>query len=260
LPIHKYAPGALHVGHVQPIIDKLTTTHEPNTTRNVRACLRAALNFAIKRRYINYNVARFVEMPDIPKSRVVPLTSAQAQALLDIVKGHHVEAAYYLAVVLGLREGEILAIRWQDVDLAARVLRVTGTLRRHKGQLLRTRPKTDNSHDTMPLPDVIVNLLRPLERGHGYVFTTDTGNAIDPVNFYKQFMRFRKLAGLPDTVTFHTLRHSSASFMIANGTHPRVVMEHLRHSQIGITMDTYGHLLDGAHREEMDKIADLFTH
>lgn len=243
----------------------------PRTVTYTRAVLRKALNQALRWGHVPRNVATLVDVPAARRKAIVPLTQAQARALLKAVTGHRLEALYRLTLSLGLRRGEALGLRWQDVDLERKTLRVVMALQRFKGKLVLDAPKTRSSARQLPLPDVLVSVLRAhraaqeverVEAGdewqeHGLVFPSRTGSPTEPRNLVRHFKGALRAAGLPESTRFHDLRHSCASFLIAQGVHPRVVMEILGHSQIGITMDTYGHVLPETQRDAVDGITEL---
>jgi integrase len=166
----------------------------------------------------------------------------------------------------------VLGLRWADIDFEKQTLRITGALQRVQGKLERSEPKTRAGARTLLLPDVLVKLLaahkqrQDEERAfwgaewqeHDLVFPTERGTPMEPSNLHRHFKLALKRAGLPHATRFHDLRHTCATFLIAQGIHPRVVMEILGHSQISLTMNIYGHVLPETQREATTKVADLF--
>jgi integrase len=193
------------------------------------------------------------------------------RALLSAVAGHRLEALYRVALSLGLRRSEVLGLRWADIDFDQALLRVTGALQRIRGKLERSTTKTVASAQPITLTPVLLASLRQhretqsrerAEAGeqwndHGLVFTTRIGTPIEPRNLIRHFKTVLKKAALPPTIRFHDLRHSCATLLIAQGVHPRVVMEILRHSQISTTMNTYAHVLPRLQRDATTKIEEL---
>jgi integrase len=161
--------------------------------------------------------------------------------------------------------GEALALHWADVNLDAELTRVRWTLSRTSKELQLDEPKTDKSRRTVPLPRSAVEALkvhrtRQLEeqrtaagawQEHGLVFTTEIGTPLEPRNVLRRFELLEHRAGLHG-VTLHTLRHSAASFVLAAGTHTKVVQEHLGHSSYAITADIYSHVGPAQQREAAD--------
>ena len=181
--------------------------------------------------------------------------TAQAEALLAALQGDRLWAMYRLMLATGLRRGEALGLHWRDVDLDAAVLRVRWTLARTSTGFELGEPKTEKSRRTVPLPRSAVAALREhrkrqaaeqLAAGHlwersGLVFTSEIGTALEPRNVLRRFEALAERAGLSG-VHLHTLRHSAASFLLAAGTHTKVVQEHLGHSSYAITADIYSHV------------------
>jgi integrase len=216
------------------------------TVQNVRIVLRAALNQALKWGKVTRNVATLVDPPRVEKFAIAPLTREQAQCLLDAVRGQRMEALYWLALSLGLRKGEVLALRWADLDFTQRTLRVVGSVQVIGSKIQIVPPKTTSSVRTLPLPDVLLQVilrhrdLQEQEReAYGpdwnrqdLVFPSTNGLPIWPRNVNVAFKRILRAAGLPETTRFHDLRHSCATLLIQQGVHLRVVMEILGHSSM----------------------------
>ena len=267
-----YQLAKLTPEHVQAMLNGLSTAGlAPRTVRNVRAVLRDALNQAVKRRRIPYNVATLVEIPRAEKPQIAPLTPDQARALLAAVQGHPLEALYRVALSLGLRRGEVLALRWKDVDFKRQELRVTGSARRTNRVLQRRTTKTDSSIRTLPLPEQLIQVLRqhraqqdeararPNWHEHDLVFPSSVGTLMEPGNLYRQFKAVLKRAGLPTTTRFHDLRHSCATLLLAQGVPLVVVRDMLGHTQISTTADIYGHVLPETHRHAVDDLDRLLN-
>ena len=184
------------------------------------------------------------------------MTPKQARTFLEAVKGDRLEALYRVALALGLRKGEALGLRWQDADLDGAQLRVRYSMQRIEGKLQLVETKTKRSRRTISMPVSVVSALR-LHRARqlqerllagakwqdsSLIFTTTIGTPIDGRNVNRHFNAILKEAGLPKK-HFHDLRHTCASLLLAQGVHPRVVMEILGHSTIGMTMNTYSHVI-----------------
>jgi integrase len=260
--------------HVQTMLNRLSEAGlSPRTVQYTRAILRKALNQALKWGYVVRNVATLVETPPVKAFAIAPLSLAQAQRFLSAVRGHRLEVLYQVALSLGLRRGEVLGLRWSDVNLDQRTLRITVALQRQGGALVLSEPKTRSSTRVLPLPEVLVQALRRHQQlqereraelgeawvAHGMVFPAESGTPLEPRNLIRHFKSVLKAAELPDATRFHDLRHSCATFLIAQGVHPRVVMEILGHSQISVTMNTYGHVVPADQHAAIAGVAGLFT-
>ena len=229
----------------------------PRSVHHMRAVLRAALHEAQKDGLIARNVAALADSPAVEGDQVTTLTPDEAGVFLAAVSGNRLEALYRVALGIGLRRGEALGLRWQDVDLDARQLHVVYALQRVEGRLQMVPPKTRRSRRTVSLPGVVIDSLRERRRGqvqeqllagarwsneHDLVFTTTIGTPLDPDYVSKEFARQLERAGLRH-IRFHDLRHSCASLLLAQGVPMRVVMEVLGHSTITLTANTYSHVL-----------------
>lgn len=259
---------------VQAMLNRLIARElAPRTVRNVRAVIRRALNQALKWGYVPRNVATLVEVPRAEKFAVKPLTPEQAREFLKAVEGHRLEALYRVALSLGLRRGEILGLRWEDIDFDRETLTVTGAMQRRGGRLQRVLPKTESSVRKLYVPAVLLEvLLRHKERQgaeralgedewqeHGLVFPSTVGTPMEPGNLHRHFKSILKQVGLPATTRFHDLRHSCATLLLAQGIPLIVVRDMLGHSQISTTADIYGHVLPESQRHAVDTLDRLLS-
>ncbi|MGO9258910.1 MAG: tyrosine-type recombinase/integrase [Bryobacteraceae bacterium] len=242
------------------------------TVHYLMLVLRMALNEACKLDLVSRNVAMLVDFPKSELSEIRPYSPEEATAFLDAAEGHRLGALFSAAMALGLRKGEALALKWPAVDLERGTLSVRLTLQRikmpgeEKGQLLLKEPKR-SSRRTVNLPPVIVSLLATWKsrqeqeqllagsrwRDDGFVFTTSIGTPLEPRNIERAFSEIITAAGLP-RVRVHDLRHTAATLLLAQGVHPRVVMELLGHSQIAITMNIYSHVVPALRKDAADKM------
>jgi integrase len=234
----------------------------PATVGHIRSVLRNALNRAVRWNLIVRNPVVLTDPPRQDRRKVVPLGPGEARIVLEAAKGHRLEALFTVALFLGLRQGEILGLRWADVDLEAGTLSVTQALQRVDGALILRAPKTEKSRRRLTLPATVVAALRAhrdrqaFERQavgdhwkeSGLVFTTRIGTPIDPRNALRIWQKLLVGAGLPKR-TFHVTRHTAVSVMIGAGVPLKVIQEILGHSVLSTTADVYGHLFPQAFTE-----------
>ncbi len=177
------------------------------------------------------------------------------------------EALYVLAVTSGMRLGELFALQWPNVDLGGGTVAVRHTLSELNGKQTLAEPKTAKSRRRVDLGVMAVNALHEhrksmLAEGHGsvpWVFCNSRGGSLRRSHFHHQdFKPLLMRAGLPD-IRFHDLRHTAATLLLSQGVHPRIVQERLGHSQIGVTMDTYSHVLPSMQREAAGKLDALLS-
>jgi integrase len=188
------------------------------------------------------------------------------------MRGHRLEALYTVALAVGLREGEALGLRWDDVDLEAGTLSVRAAVQRLNGKLRMEEVKTDTSRRLIVLPRVAVEGLQAHRQRQlaecarlgkrwadtGLVFTSTRGTPLEPRNVVRHFHETLRKAGLPHK-RFYDLRHTCASLLLVQGVHPRVVMEILGHSQIGLTMNTYSHVIPTLQKEAASRMDELLS-
>lgn len=259
--------------HVQLLLNQLEDAGLAyRSIRNVRAVLRCALNQALRFGYVNRNVATLVDVPGEVTFKPVTIDQEQALKLIEATRGHRFEVLFRFALGLGLRKGELLGLRWEDVDLDRATMKITGAVQRQRGKLVRTATKTEASVRTIALPPTLLTmLLKHRERQEqqratarrwtdsGLVFTSSVGTAVEPSDLSREFKDVLKQAEIPEEFRFHDLRHACATFLIVMGVHPRVVMEILGHSQIGTTMNIYAHVLPKVQRDAVTGLDTLFA-
>jgi integrase len=242
------------------------------TIRQAHGLLRNALGDAERLDLLPRNVARSVRPPAVDRQRRRALTPAEARRLLDKAAGERLYAFLVLAITTGLRRGELLAVRWSDVDFERGTLSVSRTLLRLDGRLVFAQPKSETSTRTVPVPPMALAVLRDHKARQkeereaagerwwhlDLVFPSSVGTPMEPTNVNRWFRELRERAGLP-WVRIHDLRHACATFMLNTGADLRTIMETLGHSQIGITADLYAHVLPPRQRTASETAeAELF--
>jgi len=172
---------------------------------------------------------------------------------------------YIAAVTTGLRQGELLGLQWEDVDLRSSRIAVRHTLQNDRGKL--TLENTKNSKGRrIEIPQITLTALKAHRerllaqglRSSLWVFPDTKGGPMRKDNLLRRFKAVLKSAGLP-AIRFHDLRHTAATLMLLQGVHPKVVQEMLGHSSIALTLDTYSHVVPSMQREAADKIDALFA-
>lgn len=252
-----------------------------NTTVGaIHEMLHKALDDAWKLELVKRNVCDMVSPPRRQHKEFRPLDAAQSRKLLESTKGHPQETLFVLALATGMRRGELLGLKWQDIDLDNRVLYVRRALSRlptkmgkEKGDLyIEADLKTKSSKRSIALASFAIEALQQhrirqeemrcqagkLWQDHDYVFCKPDGSHLNPGHdVLVQLKILLKKAGLPD-VRFHDLRHSVATFLLSMGVHPRVAQDILGHAEISMTMDTYSHVSPTMQRDAMNKLDELF--
>lgn len=259
---------------VQAMIGRLLADgRSPRTITLIRSCLNTALKVAVAWGLTPRNAVDATVAPRITEAAGRAMTIEEIKRFLLAIRGDRLEVLYLTALTLGLRRGEVLGLRWQDIDFTAQTLRIESTIiQERSGRLARSLPKTAQGRRVLPLPGFLADALalhhdtqaraRALAgaawQEHGVVFTTSKGTPIHPRDALAFFHRALTKAGLP-TMRFHDLRHSCASLLAALNVHPRIAMEILGHANIAITQNLYTHVFDESKREVAILLNDLIT-
>ncbi|GAA3540043.1 hypothetical protein GCM10022295_22690 [Streptomyces osmaniensis] len=261
---------SLGVADVRRFLVRLEKETTAATAKESHRVLRSALSSACREELITRNVAKLVEPPRTDNRELTPWTLDETLDFLAASRKDPLYAAFVLAIAMGLRRGEIVGLRWSDLDLDNRALYVRQQTQRRRGVLYDDDPKSRRRR-VVPLPGLCIAPLRwhrmrqaaarakageTWATGPDYVFTTRTGRPVEPRNLYRSFTRVAESAGLR-VIRLHDARHGTATLLTAAGVAPRVVMEILGHSQISITMDVYTHVVQDTQREAMSHMDRL---
>lgn len=243
------------------------------TIRHMHRVLHHALEDAYEDEEIISNPAHKTRLPRIEQVEMKFLNEAQVRLLLIAVRGHIREPLYDLAVKLGPRQGELLGLKWEDVDFLQGTLKIRRQVQRETGKgLLLCSLKTQASYRTLHLGDNTLDLLmrhnenieemkkraRNLWQENDLLFPTEIGTMFDQSNLDAEFKAILELAGLPE-IRFHDLRHTAASIMLKYLKDVLRVSRTLGHSRPSTTLNVYGHLIPGIEPEAANIIDDLLT-
>lgn len=241
------------------------------TKRTAYTVLSLMLDTAVRDGLVPVNVCDQIARPAPDTAEAEYLTGTQLRELLGALREHRLYPLVLLLGSTGLRLGEALALRWDDVDLERGLLRVTGTVRGSGAAAVRTAPKSLRSRRSLPISAPVVEALRAwravqnserLRAGtawhtgpHAWVFTTNGGHVLDQRNASRQYGRAIEDAGLDVPARFHLLRHTAASLMLGDAAVPlRVASEVLGHGSTRLTADTYAHVDATQKRDALDVI------
>jgi integrase len=252
---------------------KLDSGLSTTSVNDIHRVLHRALEIAVKWGLVGKNVCDATEPPKKRRVEMQIWTPEECQRFLAVARQNRYHALLATAIYTGLRQGELLGLRWRDLDLDAGVFVVQQTLEKAGTAPIFGTPKTPQSRRTVPLSPELVLLLRqwkakqneerlsagPLYRDYGLIFTIPGGAPISRHNFGRRdFARLIQVANVP-TIRFHDLRHSFASLLLGANVDLKIVSEMLGHSNIGITADTYGHLRLGVKRQAASVVGQLLT-
>jgi integrase len=262
---------ALRPSHIQSLYTRMLGRLSKRSVLRYHQVLHAALHQAVRWQLLVRNPADAVERPRPARRELRTTTVEQARAVMAAADTTPIGAFVRLAFLTGARRGELLGLRWADVDLDGGALHIQQTAQRIAGQgIVFRQPKTRLSRRAIALSSDAVAVLRahrrrqaearllagPAYQDRDLVFASGLGTPLEPGNIRRTWLRIVSAAGVPG-LRLHDARHASASFMLAAGVHPKIVSERLGHASVNITLDTYSHVLPGlqaAAAEALDTI------
>lgn len=264
--------GHIHLQQLQPIqiqkmYEQLATKLSARSIKYIHVNLREALLQALKMRLIERNPADYVTIPKIKKYHAEVYNEQEVIKLLEEARGTNMEVSISLSVGLGLRRGELLALKWKSIDLEKKLLKVESNLIYIDKKIIFKEPKSESGIRIISIPDGIIEILRKhkikqkenrLFFGGEYknmdlVCCNEDGSPIIPGTFSHRFAKFLNDHKLKK-IRFHDLRHTNASLMLKYGVPAKVASSRLGHSTIGITLDLYSHIYSEVENEAANKI------
>ena len=239
------------------------------SVRNIIVVLSSALAQAVREGLLASNPVSLVKRPKLQRKPIAALSPADLRQLLDAARDDKYHAAYALAVFCGLRRGELLGLRWKDIDRKERLLKVEQEVVRvnapggpHKTELIFQPPKTEAGRRIIPIPDYAYEALQRYRKQQAVfevlIFHRGDGRPLDPASFVRD--RYKPLlarAGLPDA-TLHALRHAYATNLISEiGEDPKTVQALLGHSEVGTTLNIYAKAVGDAKKRAASRLNGL---
>ncbi|MBI4332922.1 MAG: site-specific integrase [Chloroflexi bacterium] len=259
LQLKQLLPQAIQSYYGQAVSDL-----SPRTVHHQHRVLSQSLKYAVRQGYLGRNPAELVDPPTPRKKPMRTLTPGEVGVLLEAAADNYYYPAIYTAVSTGLRQAELLGLRWRDCDLDMLSLSVSRTLYKRRGVCRFKEPKTGHSGRCVAMTPKLALFLREYRRESeaiysqlgkqlgldDLVFTSVEFKPVDPGVLSHAFSRIARRAGLEE-VHFHTLRHTFASLMLLRGAKPKVISEALGHSSVAFTMDVYSHIIEGMQSDAM---------
>lgn len=241
---------------IQNLYNKLGDTLAPKTIKNVHGVLHKALHQAVTNRYIQFNPAESCVLPRAERKEPKPLDDALISAFLKAIQGHQFEDLFRVDLFTGMREGEILGLLWECVDLDKGTILINKQLQKIAGEWVLVTTKNSKGR-TITLAPFVVQILRKVKRQQlenrlrygecwedsGFVFTNELGQHLNRHTVYKHFKKIMAEIGSPET-RFHDLRHSYAVAAIRSGDDIKTVQDNLGHATAAFTLNVYGHVTE----------------
>ena len=247
-------------------VDRIESKKQPKglsakTVRNIHQLISSALKLAVEQKLIARNPAEGCALPKVERKEMQTLPVEQLTSFLREAKDSGVFALYYIDLTTGLRRGELLGLKWSDIDLEKGDLRVQRQIGRIDGKIIEMPLKTKNAYRTLPLSADAISVLKMQKCKVGnseWVFPSPTGGPMSPDSVLHMLHRVLKRAGLPK-VRFHDLRHTFATLALQNGVDIKTVSGMLGHFSAGFTLDTYAHVTTSAKREAAKTMGNILS-
>ena len=248
-------------------VDRLEAKNQPKglsskTVRNINQVISSAMQLAIQQKLISSTPADGCALPRIEHKEMKTLPADQLAAFLNEAKRTGTFELYYIDLATGLRRGELLGLKWQDVDLDSGVIHVRRQVGRIDGKVQEAPLKTKNAYRNISIGADAVSILWEKKKQDGgrseYVFPSPTGGPMSPDSILKMLHRVLERAGLPE-LRFHDLRHTFATLALQNGVDIKTVSGMLGHFSAGFTLDTYAHVTTAAQRQAAETMGAVLA-
>lgn len=236
--------------------------------RRMHSILHSSFEKAVKWGLIQKNIINAVDPPRKELKEIQTWDIQTVRLFLSKIKGEYLRIVYVLALYTGMRKGEILGLRWKDIDFENKKISIRQTLYRTREGIIFQEPKTKTSRRMISVPDYVIDELKShriqqnkwkLQLGEAFVdknlvVTNPMGNPMDPRGVKRNMDKLMKEIDVP-IIRFHDMRHTHATIMLQLGEHPKVVSERLGHSKVPVTLDIYSHVTPDMQKESADKFA-----
>ena len=230
------------------------------TVRNINQVISSALDFAVAQKIIPENPSKAVVLPKVEHKEMQTIPAEQLQAFLAEAKATGVYEMYYIELATGLRRGELLGLKWQDIDWKNGVIKVRRSIARVNGEIVESPLKTKNSYRAVTISSQAIEVLKQqkAKTNDHYVFPSPNGGPISPDSVNNMLKRVLARAGIPK-VRFHDLRHTFATIALQNGVDIKTVSGMLGHFSAGFTLDTYAHVTTSAQKEAAATLGNILS-
>ena len=246
-------------------VDRVEAKQQPKglsakTVRNINQVISSAMDFAVAQKIIPENPCKAVVLPKVEHKEMQTIPAEQLQAFLQETKTTGVYEMYYIEQATGLRRGELLGLKWTDIDWENGIIKVRRQIARVDGQIVEAPLKTKNSYRTVTISQQAIEVLKQQKEKNNdeYVFPSPNGGPISPDSVNTMLKRVLERAGIPK-VRFHDLRHTFATIALQNGVDIKTVSGMLGHFSAGFTLDTYAHVTTAAQKEAADTMGNVLN-
>lgn len=246
-------------------VDRIEAKHQSKglsakTVRNINQIISSAMDLAVSQKIILENPTNACALPKVEHREMKTITADHLRAFLNEARNTGVYEMYYIELAIGLRRGELLGLKWEDIDLNTGTIRVRRQVARVNGEIVEAPLKTKNSYRTVAISQDAIEVLNAQKRKthDEYVFPSPNGGPISPDSVNNMLHRVLKRAGIPK-VRFHDLCHTFATLALQNGVDIKTVSSMLGHFSAGFTLDTYAHVTTAAQKEAANTMGSVLA-
>lgn len=246
-------------------VERIEATHQPKglsakTVRNINQVISSAMDFAVAQKIIPENPCKAVALPKLEHKEMQTIPAEQLQAFLQEAKNTGVYEMYYIELSTGLRRGELLGLKWQDIDWKNGIIKVRRAIARVNGQIVEAPLKTKNSYRAVTISQQAIEVLKQqkAKTNDVYIFPSPNGGPISPDSVNNMLKRVLERAGIPK-VRFHDLRHTFATIALQNGVDIKTLSSMLGHFSPGFTLGTYTHVTTTAQKEAAETMGNVLS-
>ena len=249
-------------------VERIESKEQPKglsakTVRNINQVISSAMDLAVAQKIILVNPTNACELPKVEHQEMQTIPAEQLQAFLDEARATGVYEMYYIELATGLRRGELLGLKWQDIDWKNGIIKVRRQVARIDGEIVEAPLKTKNSYRAVTISPQAIEVLKQQktktkELKDPYIFPSPNGGPISPDSVNNMLKRVLERAGIPK-VRFHDLRHTFATIALQNGVDIKTLSSMLGHFSAGFTLDTYAHVTTSAQKEAAQTIGNVLS-
>jgi len=246
-------------------VERIESREQPKglsakTVRNINQVISSAMDLAVAQKIILVNPTNACELPKVEHQEMQTIPAEQLQAFLDEARATGVYEMYYIELATGLRRGELLGLKWTDIDWKNGIIKVRRQVARVNGEIVEAPLKTKNSYRAVSISPQAIEVLREQKRktNDQYVFPSPNGGPISPDSVNNMLKRVLERAGIPK-VRFHDLRHTFATIALQNGVDIKTVSGMLGHFSAGFTLDTYAHVTTAVQKEAAQTMGNVLS-
>lgn len=228
------------------------------TVRNINQMISSALNCAVEQRLIPANPTKGCVLPKLERKEMKILPPESLGTFFEEARRSGVFELYYIDLATGLRRGELLGLKWSDIDLTKGVIHVRRQVLRQNGKVIEAPLKTKNSYRNIAIGADTINVLRRMEQKDEYVFPSPFGGPMSPDSVLHMLQRVLKRAGL-ERIRFHDLRHTFSVLALQNGVDVKTLSAMLGHYSAGFTLDTYAHVTTSMQKQAANAVGNFLS-